>query len=196
MILPAVCKIAFDSTKFAWIVISPFLLLGLLLASNNMVDRTIGEPAAGTRSRSASARGPSMVRAVSRKAISSGTAGAGCCARPASRPTAAVPAGRGRVPSAPATRPSGGDRISSIERPAGGGGSASQLPSGNRLSGATRPSQQPSRPDSRPGGGLADRPGANPGQRPCKGDVGNFLCIAGGVAGGAAIASPQNPRPH
>lgn len=44
MILPAVCQIAFASTKFPWIVIIPFLLLGCLLASNNMLNRAIEEP--------------------------------------------------------------------------------------------------------------------------------------------------------
>ncbi len=44
MVLPGVCQIAFESTKFPWIVIIPFLLLGCLLASNNMLNRAIGEP--------------------------------------------------------------------------------------------------------------------------------------------------------
>jgi hypothetical protein len=44
MILPAVCKIAFESTRFPWIVIIPLLLFGFLLASNNMLARAIGEP--------------------------------------------------------------------------------------------------------------------------------------------------------
>jgi hypothetical protein len=44
MILPAVFHIAFESTKFPWIVILPCLLLGPLLASNSMLARAIGEP--------------------------------------------------------------------------------------------------------------------------------------------------------
>jgi fatty acid desaturase len=44
MILPAVFKIAFESTKFPWIVILPCLFFGFLLASNNMLSRAIGEP--------------------------------------------------------------------------------------------------------------------------------------------------------
>jgi hypothetical protein len=44
MILPAVLKIAFESTKFPWIVILPFLFFGFLLASNSMLTRAIGEP--------------------------------------------------------------------------------------------------------------------------------------------------------
>jgi hypothetical protein len=44
MILPAVCKIAFESTRFPWIAIIPLLLLGCLLASNNMLAKAIGEP--------------------------------------------------------------------------------------------------------------------------------------------------------
>lgn len=109
------------------------------------------------------------------------------------------------MPSAPAQRPSGGDRPS-------GGNSASQLPSGNRPNTANRPSQQPARPGgadrpgagtaNRPsqlpakpgaGAGIADRPGTKPGDRPgagtrpSTGDVGNFLGIAGGAAAGGAI---------
>ena len=44
MILPALFDIAFESTKFPWIVIIPFLLLGCLLASNSMLAAAIGEP--------------------------------------------------------------------------------------------------------------------------------------------------------
>jgi hypothetical protein len=44
MIVPAVFKIAFESTKFPWVVILPFLFLGLLLGSNSMLARAIGQP--------------------------------------------------------------------------------------------------------------------------------------------------------
>jgi hypothetical protein len=44
MILPAVFKIAFESTKFPWIVILPCLFFGFLLGSNSMLARAIGEP--------------------------------------------------------------------------------------------------------------------------------------------------------
>ena len=44
MILPAVLHVAFQSTKFPWILILPFLLFGPLLASNGMLARAIGEP--------------------------------------------------------------------------------------------------------------------------------------------------------
>ena len=44
MILPIVFHVTFDSRKFPWFVILPCLLLGLLLASNSMLARAIGEP--------------------------------------------------------------------------------------------------------------------------------------------------------
>ena len=45
MILPGVFHIAFASTRFPWPVLMPFLLLGALLASNQMLARAIGKPA-------------------------------------------------------------------------------------------------------------------------------------------------------
>ncbi|MDR3405004.1 MAG: mu-protocadherin-cell-suface protein [Chthoniobacter sp.] len=124
------------------------------------------------------------------------------------------------MPSAPTNRPSGGDRPS-----VAGGGSASQLPSGNRPGNAERPSQKPARPETRPGDGVAqrpsqqparpggaerpaqlpakpgagagfaDRPGGKPSQRPSTGDVGNFLGVAGGVAAGGALGNAIANRP-
>ena len=44
MILPGVLHIAFSSTRFPWPVLMPFLLLGALLASNQMLARAIGKP--------------------------------------------------------------------------------------------------------------------------------------------------------
>jgi hypothetical protein len=44
MVLPAVFHLAFASTKFPWPIIIPCLLLGALLASNNMLIRAIGTP--------------------------------------------------------------------------------------------------------------------------------------------------------
>lgn len=44
MVLPGIFHIAFASTKFPWPVIIPCLLLGALLASNNMLARAIGTP--------------------------------------------------------------------------------------------------------------------------------------------------------
>ena len=46
MIVPAVFKIAFESTKFPWIIALPFLFFGLLMGSNSMLSRAIGEPTA------------------------------------------------------------------------------------------------------------------------------------------------------
>ena len=45
MILPGDFHIAFASTRFPWPVLMPFLLLGALLASNQMLARAIGKPA-------------------------------------------------------------------------------------------------------------------------------------------------------
>ena len=42
MVLPAVFSFAFASAKFPWQMIMPLLLLGALLASNNMLARAIG----------------------------------------------------------------------------------------------------------------------------------------------------------
>ena len=45
MILPGVFHIAFASTRFPWPVLMPFLLLGALLASTQMLAKAIGKPA-------------------------------------------------------------------------------------------------------------------------------------------------------
>ena len=45
MVLPGVFHIAFASTRFPWPVLMPFLLLGALLASNQMLAKAIGKPA-------------------------------------------------------------------------------------------------------------------------------------------------------
>ena len=45
MVLPGVLQIAFASTRFPWPVLMPFLLLGALLASNQMLAKAIGKPA-------------------------------------------------------------------------------------------------------------------------------------------------------
>jgi hypothetical protein len=45
MVLPGVFHIAFASTRFPWPVLMPFLLLGALLASNQMLARAMGKPA-------------------------------------------------------------------------------------------------------------------------------------------------------
>ena len=42
MLAPAFFSIAFASTKFPWPMILPFLLFGLLLASNRMMAQAIG----------------------------------------------------------------------------------------------------------------------------------------------------------
>jgi hypothetical protein len=44
MVLPAVFHLALGSTRFPWPVILPFLLLGALLASNQMLTKAIGTP--------------------------------------------------------------------------------------------------------------------------------------------------------
>lgn len=43
MVLPAGLSIALGSAKFPWQVIVPLLLLGPMLASNNMLTKAIGE---------------------------------------------------------------------------------------------------------------------------------------------------------
>jgi len=45
MVLPGVFHIAFASTRFPWPALMPFLLLGALLASNQMLTRAMGKPA-------------------------------------------------------------------------------------------------------------------------------------------------------
>jgi hypothetical protein len=45
MVLPALFSIAFASTRFPWPMILPLLLFGLMLASNRMLTRAIGESA-------------------------------------------------------------------------------------------------------------------------------------------------------
>jgi hypothetical protein len=43
MVLPAVFSFVFAGTRFPWQIIVPLLLVGALLASNNMLVRAIGE---------------------------------------------------------------------------------------------------------------------------------------------------------
>jgi len=81
-----------------------------------------------------------------------------------SRPSA------GRVPSSSGRGQSGDSRPST-------GGSAAQLPSGNRLS------QIPARNEGRTGA----RPGTGPSQRPGRSDAGNFLGVATGIGAGVAL---------
>jgi hypothetical protein len=50
-------------------------------------------------------------------------------------------------------------------------------------------------PSTGAGSGIASRPGNQPAQRPSRGDVGNFLGIAGGVAGGAGLANRPSQLP-
>lgn len=77
-----------------------------------------------------------------------------------SRPSQLPSGGGGRVPGG-GGKPSLGGGAADLPSL---GGSPSQLPSGNRPGGgANRPSQQPSRPDGRPGGGgVAERPSQQP----------------------------------
>ena len=44
LVLPGFFHLAFASTKFPWPIIIPGLLLGALLASNNMLIKAIGTP--------------------------------------------------------------------------------------------------------------------------------------------------------
>jgi hypothetical protein len=84
----------------------------------------------------------------------------------------------GRVPSSPARGQSGDGRPSM-------GGSAAQLPSGNRADRDTgnRPSQIPARNE----GGIGTRSGNVPSQRPSRSDAGNFLGVASGIGAGVAL---------
>ena len=43
MVLPGFFSIAFASTKFPWPILIPCLLLGFLIASNNVLAKAIGE---------------------------------------------------------------------------------------------------------------------------------------------------------
>jgi fatty acid desaturase len=43
MVLPVVLHFALASTRFPWPVILPLLLLGAMLASNNMLAKAIGD---------------------------------------------------------------------------------------------------------------------------------------------------------
>ena len=43
MILPGICHFGFASAKFPWPLILPLLLIGPVLASNQMLSRAIGE---------------------------------------------------------------------------------------------------------------------------------------------------------
>ena len=45
MVLPAFLSIAFASTKFPWPMILPLLLIGPMLASNNMLAKAAGDDA-------------------------------------------------------------------------------------------------------------------------------------------------------
>jgi hypothetical protein len=92
----------------------------------------------------------------------------------------------GRVPSSP-TRVQSGDGRPSM------GGSAAQLPSGNRLGRdiGNRPSQIPARNE----GGTRTRPANIPSQRPSRSDAGNFLGVASGIGAGAALGGAVANRP-
>lgn len=50
-------------------------------------------------------------------------------------------------------------------------------------------------PSTGTGSGIASRPGNQPAQRPNRGDAGNFLGVASGVAGGAALANRAGQLP-
>jgi hypothetical protein len=89
-----------------------------------------------------------------------------------SRPSA------GRVPSSSARGQSGGGRPSM-------GGSAEQLPSGNR------PSQIRARNEGR----IGTRPGTGPSQRPSRSDAGNFLGVASGIGAGAGLGAAVANQP-
>lgn len=43
MLLPGVLSLTFGSTKFPWQILMPFLLIGFLLYSNNVLAKIIGE---------------------------------------------------------------------------------------------------------------------------------------------------------
>lgn len=60
---------------------------------------------------------------------------------------------------------------------------------------AERPEGRPAQLPAKPGAGLAERPGGKPSQRPSAGEVGNFLGIAGGAAAGGAIGGALANRP-
>jgi fatty acid desaturase len=44
MVLPLILNLTLGSTKFPWPILLPFLLLGFLLYSNNVLSKVIGEP--------------------------------------------------------------------------------------------------------------------------------------------------------
>ena len=90
----------------------------------------------------------------------------------------------GRVPSSPARGESGDGRRSM-------GGSATQLPSGNRPSRdtASRPSQLAAHNE----GGT--RPGKAASQRQSRSDAGNFLGVATGIGAGAALSGALANQP-
>ncbi|MSU47895.1 MAG: hypothetical protein EXS37_02180 [Opitutus sp.] len=44
MILPIILQLSLGSTKFPWPILIPMLLLGPLLASNQMLSKAIGHP--------------------------------------------------------------------------------------------------------------------------------------------------------
>ena len=78
----------------------------------------------------------------------------------------------GRVPSSPARDQTGGARLSM-------GGSATQLPSGNRSSKIAARNE----------GGMGTRSGNVPSQRLGRSDVGNFLGVASGIGAGVALGA-------
>lgn len=84
------------------------------------------------------------------------------------------------MPSTPSQRPSQGNRPSA-------GGGASQLPSGNR------PSQLPSKPQTRPGGGVADRPSKLP-DKPGSG-ASRPSQLPAKPGGGAGVADRPGTKP-
>jgi hypothetical protein len=92
----------------------------------------------------------------------------------------------GRVPSSPGRSQSGDGRPAM-------GGSATQLPSGNRPSRdiGNRPSQIPDRNE-----GTGTRRGDVPSQRPSRSDAGNFLGVASGIGAGVALGEAAANRPN
>lgn len=51
LILPLILHFGLSSTKFPWPLILPFLLLGLMLASNRLLTKTIGKTTDDPRQR-------------------------------------------------------------------------------------------------------------------------------------------------
>ena len=44
MVLPFILNLTLGATKFPWPILLPFLLIGFLLYSNNVLSKVIGEP--------------------------------------------------------------------------------------------------------------------------------------------------------